>query len=501
MSMETYAAVVRVSALGRRKADSEKFHSDDDQIGAVEAWAKAKGGLVQVMEPELNVSGGLPIEKRPSLLAAIEGVEQGIYAGIVVAYLSRLGRNVTEQLRTWSRVEAAGGKIVTIREGIDTSTASGRLHRNLLISIDAHEREQHAERFEELRQFATEAGIWQRRQLPTGYSRADNRRLMPDPERGPEVVAAFRDFLAGVPVTEIARRLRMTTSGVRYLLKNRVYVGELQVGKYLNEHAHEALIDHRTFDEVQRKFADRSRPAHAVRNPAVLARLVRCASCGHIMTRSGIAKKCGGFNYVCVSRHSGDPCPAPAAISARLLEEHVVAIARAELVRLRIEANEGDAIGSAQARLTAAEAELDAYLDAVKAADVGRDAFAAGARKRQDGIEKAKDALYAELARRPKAPAASSGDEVWEELKVVERNALLRSLLAAVIVRPAGRKGGGIPMEERTRVVAFGTDIGLPRNRGHLPAGIVPIWPHADDVGVLGAAAGEDALEAASGVA
>jgi DNA invertase Pin-like site-specific DNA recombinase len=498
--MKTYAAVVRVSHLGKRKQGSDNFHADEDQVAAVEAWGKANGARVEVLPAELNVSGGLPIERRPSLLAAIEGVERGIYAGIVVAYLSRLGRNVAEQLRTWSRVEAAGGEVVSIKEGIDTSTASGRLHRNLLISIDAHEREQHAERFDERRRFATEAGIWQRRQYPRGYLKGQDRRLAPDPQAREEVVAAFADFLRGSGISELGRRLRMTPSGVRALLRNRVYLGELRVGQYVNPAAHEPLIDQRTFDEVQRKLADNTRPARSASGPALLAGLVRCASCGHVMTRTGRGKngRKHDHNYMCVKRHSGESCPAPAGIVARRVEEHVERLALAELRRLQVEVAETDGVAEAQQAVASAELELDAYLDAVKAADVGAEAFAAGAKKRSTAIETAKDVLYAELARRPTDPALESGADAWNDLNAHERNTLLRSLLAAVIVRPVG-KGRRVPVEDRVRVVVYGTELPLPANRGHLASGIVPIFPDADDVGVLSVPPTEDALEAAGG--
>lgn len=495
--MKTYAAVVRVSHLGRRKQGSDSFHADDDQVAAVEAWGKANGVRIEVLPAELNVSGGLPIEKRPSLLAAIEGVERGIYAGIVVAYLSRLGRNVAEQLRTWSRVEAAGGEVVSIKEGIDTSTASGRLHRNLLISIDAHEREQHAERFDERRRFATEAGIWQRRQLPRGYLKGKDRRLRPDPRGRKEVVATFGDFLQGTNISELGRQLRMTPGGVRALLRNRVYLGELRVGEYVNVDAHEPLIDRQTFDEVQRKLADNTRPARSVTGPALLAGLVRCASCGHVMTRTGRGKTSKhDHNYVCVRQHSGESCPAPAGIVARRLDEYVERVALAELRRLQIEIAETDGVAEAQAAVASAELELDSYLDAVRASDVGAEAFAAGAKKRSEAVETAKDVLYAELARRPVDPARGSGADAWQDLNMHERNTLLRGLLAAVIVRPAG-KGRRVPVEDRTRVVAYGTALVLPANRGHLASGIVPIFPDADDVGVLSVPPAEDALEAA----
>lgn len=498
--MKTYAAVVRVSHLGKRKQGSDSFHADEDQVAAVEAWAKVNGARVDVLPAELNVSGGLPIERRPSLLAAIEGVERGVYAGIVVAYLSRLGRNVAEQLRTWSRVEAAGGEVVSIKEGIDTSTASGRLHRNLLISIDAHEREQHAERFDERRRFATEAGVWQRRQLPRGYLKGKDRRLRPDPKEREEVVATFAGFLQGMSISELGRRLHMTQGGVRALLRNRVYLGELRVGKYVNPDAHEPVIDQRTFDEVQRKLASNTRPARSVTGPALLAGLVRCASCGHVMTRTGRGSNASkhDHNYVCVRQHSGESCPAPAGIVARCLDEYVERVALAELRRLQVEVAESDGVTEAQAAVASAELELDAYLDAVRAADVGAEAFARGAKKRSEAVEVAKDALYAALARRPADPSLGSGADAWQDLDPHERNTLLRSLLAAVIVRPAG-KGRRVPVEDRVRVVAYGTDLRLPPNRGHLASGIVPIFPDTDDVGVLSIPPAEDALEAARG--
>jgi site-specific DNA recombinase len=498
--MKIYAAVVRVSHMGERKQDDETFHADRDQVSVIDAWAKANHARIDVLPPELNVSGGLPIEKRPSLLAAIEGVERGVYSGIAVAYLSRLGRNVTEQLRTWERVEAAGGEIVSVREGIDTSTASGRLHRNLLISIDAHEREQHAERFDERRRLATAAGIWQRRQVPRGYQKGNDRRLAPATD-AEEVTSTFSDLLRGTAVSELARRLQMTPGGARYLLRNRVYLGELKVGEYVNPEAHPALVDARTFDEVQRKLGQSTRPARiASEGPALLSGVIRCSSCGHIMTR-GSGRKGHGRVYLCVKKHSGRHCPAPAGIAAERVDRYVESIAKAELARLQVEASEGDDVTHAQNRVEAAEHELDAYLDAVRAADVGAEAFGTGARKRSAAVEAAKDSLYAELARRPVSPAVGSGADVWEELNAHERNTLLRGLLAAVVVRPVGR-GRRVPVEDRVRVLAYGTDLGLPSQRGHLGSGIVPIaFPDPDEVGVLTRPPGEDSLEAVSGAA
>lgn len=67
-----------------------------------------------------------------------------------------------EQLAVWDRVEAAGGRIVAAQEDLDTSTPNGRFIRTLMLANAERELEEHAERFENLRRWATTAGIWQR---------------------------------------------------------------------------------------------------------------------------------------------------------------------------------------------------------------------------------------------------------------------------------------------------------------------------------------------------
>jgi DNA invertase Pin-like site-specific DNA recombinase len=116
--MPTWAGIVRVSFMGSRRAGAADFHADRDQVALIER-AVPSGDRLELLPAELNVSGGLPLEQRPSLLAAVEGVERGLYAGIIVGYLSRLGRSVREQLRTYDRVHAAGGRIIVAQEGID----------------------------------------------------------------------------------------------------------------------------------------------------------------------------------------------------------------------------------------------------------------------------------------------------------------------------------------------------------------------------------------------
>lgn len=477
-----WAALVRVSHLGGRGGES--FHADRDQLDAIKAHAKAHGANLHILPPELNVSGGLPLEKRPSLMAAIEGVEQGKYDAIVVAYLSRLGRNLREQLRAWDRVEAAGGRIILVQEGIDTRTRAGRLHRNFLLSIAQDEREMHAERFAQLREWATTAGIWQRRQTPLGYSRDPKTRKLVPSRDATKVQRAFRDRIAGRPIVQIADRLGMTPSGTRQLLKNRVYLGELRVGEHVNPSAHPPLVDLETFEAAQ---TGQARPPRQAKSPALLAGLVRCAGCGHVMSRTKTAREV----YSCHGRHSGGRCLAPAAVTVARLDELVTGVALPELRKLAVTARAGRNLDAAKQRLTTAEAELGAYLEAVSALAVDQSAIHVGAVSRQRAVDGARQELRGLLAAAPMLPGTNM-DELWEGLDAHGRNGLLRALLEAVVVERAGGRGARTPLTDRVRIVKFGTGLIPERAGGGVAMGLHPIaLPNPDDPCVLRVPDGE----------
>jgi DNA invertase Pin-like site-specific DNA recombinase len=485
-----WAGLVRVSNMGARKPGAENVHTDREQVEDIERGVP-KGERLVLLPPELDVSGGRKLEDRPSLLTAVEGVERGQYAGVIVSHLSRLGRNVREQLRAWDRIEAAGGRVIVVREGIDTSTPHGRMVRTIMLAVAEGERETHLERFELRRRVATAAGVWQRRQTPRGYGKDPlTRRLVPD-ERADEVRSAFRDHAAGVPLIVLARRLGMSPAGVRYMLRNRVYRGELHVGPDSNLTAHEAIV---TEDEwLAAQASVTTRPARSGEDVALLAGILRCAGCGHIMSRNNQLRHGGKrvVTYNCHGRMAGGPCRAPASIVARNVDDYVERLALQRLVELHAAAVEEHGL----------ETELETFLLAVSAADVGATAFGAAVRARKQRLEDKRAELSALLARGSHMPA---GDPLsfWPMLNADHRNRVLRSLLEAVLVRRAGGAGARMALAERVRVVRYGSGLvdAIASVRGDVARPCEPIaFPASDDPAVLREPLAEHLLERARG--
>jgi DNA invertase Pin-like site-specific DNA recombinase len=471
---------VRVSFVGGRSGD--RFHADEEQVATIKRYAQELGAEVEFMPPELSVSGGKPIQDRPALLAAIEGVEAGRYDGIVVAYLSRLTRS-RSGIDIWNRVEAAGGHVHCAAERLDTSTANGRFVRDIHLANAVREREEHVDRFEARRMHATAAGVWQRRQTPTGYVRdPGTRKLVPD-SHADEVRQAFTDRANGVPVVQIADRLAMTSSGVRQMLANRVYLGELKVGEHVNPAAHDPLVTVEDWEAAQVTVA---RPTRGVIDgPALLAGIARCAGCGHVMSRT----RAKAVVYACGGRSSGGRCPAPATVTLRLLDEHVEPIALGQLrqIALSTAARDDTDVTTARDDVAAATRELNAYMEAVSADDVGVDAFRAAARSRRERVEEAQARLQRALAVQPAVPAVGDVDAAWGQLDAHGRNAVLRGLLEVVVVRRGGGRGSRTPLRERVRIIEAGTGLIDNGRQTEIARGIRPIdLPDFSYPGVLG---------------
>jgi DNA invertase Pin-like site-specific DNA recombinase len=115
MSKLRDVVVVRVSEKGDR--EDEHSHSPELQIEAARRWAKDRGERLAASPiPEIDVSGRLPLSRRPGLLAAIEMIEAGQAEQLVVAYFDRLVRSLKVQLEVIERVERAGGEIFRPRQ-------------------------------------------------------------------------------------------------------------------------------------------------------------------------------------------------------------------------------------------------------------------------------------------------------------------------------------------------------------------------------------------------
>lgn len=103
------------------------------QEAAIRDECERRGWLLVDVIAEAAVSGRS--SERPGLRSALERIGQGEASGVVVAKLDRLSRSVVDFGRILAWLEAAGGYLVALDLGVDTSTPAGRLVANVLASV------------------------------------------------------------------------------------------------------------------------------------------------------------------------------------------------------------------------------------------------------------------------------------------------------------------------------------------------------------------------------
>lgn len=462
---------LRVSRTNGRSGES--FISPDQQRQKIASWAKLRGVKIAAWHEDLDQTGGKL--SRPGFDKALSRVADGTTGGIVVAKLDRFSRaGVGDALKLIETIIEAGGEVASVEEGIDPTTPTGEFTMTVFLALARMQRQQIAANWQDARRRAVDRGLHVASKVPTGYVRGADDRLEPHPEFAEHIAEVFRLKAEGASWRDLALYLRehdVTTPygttdwqprALSHVIANRVYLGEARSGEFVNQGAHEPIVDEATWNAAQQ--AKGERPVNGM-GGSLLAGVLRCAGCGYVLKPDTMRARDGEKLrlYRCRTERSSGRCPAPASVLGRVIEPWVVDRFFAGLGGMRAEGSVlTNELEAAEVTLARAEQELATYLAAVSAEDVGADAFREGARQRREQIDRAGQDLdeareRAGLADLPLA-ADLAGD--WPDLDVAERGQLLRAGLDAVILRR-----GRVPIGERAEVVWRGEGEAPPDRR------------------------------------
>lgn len=209
--------VVRVAPATRAvRAIGYRRVSTAEQAGSglgLDAQQDAIAGAAQRLELALaetftdaGLSGGLPLEQRPGLLAAIDGLRRGDV--LIVAKRDRLGRDVLNVAMLERLTERKGARIVSAAgEGTDTNDPTSRLMRQIVDCFAEYERA--------IIRARTRAALAVKKArgervggIPFGYQLAAGGRLLEAHPEEQRALAVIRELqAAGYTYTAIAHEL------------------------------------------------------------------------------------------------------------------------------------------------------------------------------------------------------------------------------------------------------------------------------------------------------
>ncbi|GAA4290915.1 recombinase family protein [Mycobacterium paraffinicum] len=140
--VNTFASPGTVVAYVRVSTDEQAASGAglEAQRAAIEAEAARRGWTIIGWHADEGVSGSKSIEQRPGLTAAIEAIEDGKAAVLMVSKTDRVARGLRTLLDVIDRVERAAGGVVSVDSTIDTSTAAGRFQTQIMGSVAELER-------------------------------------------------------------------------------------------------------------------------------------------------------------------------------------------------------------------------------------------------------------------------------------------------------------------------------------------------------------------------
>jgi site-specific DNA recombinase len=137
----------KVIAYVRVSTDNqvEDGHSLEAQRARLEAYAQAFGLEIVGIETDAGLSAGTL--ERPGLKAALQQLRAGVASALLVTRLDRLTRSVKDFAFLVDTYFKTGEcRLMSVNESIDTTTPTGRLILNVLMTVSEWEREAAAER-------------------------------------------------------------------------------------------------------------------------------------------------------------------------------------------------------------------------------------------------------------------------------------------------------------------------------------------------------------------
>lgn len=294
-------------------------YSISEQEERLRLYCKAMGWEVVKVYIDPGYTGG--DTDRPGLHDLRLAVQAGLADKVLVYKIDRLSRSQKDMLELIDEFKNYNTGFVSMTEPIDTATPTGRLIVGVLAAFAELEREQIKERMSMGKEGRAKMGKWHGSTPPIGYDYIDGM-LVPNEFEKWQVQEVYKLYLEGVPLRRIeidfkAKGIKYKTGYwtpkiMRYVMANRLYLGEIRHRDTWYKGLHEPLIDEETFNKANRllkerheRFIESGIKTGTNNQSTYFGGLIYCKWCGAKYGKCNSGNKQYGYhlNYGCYSRH------------------------------------------------------------------------------------------------------------------------------------------------------------------------------------------------------
>ena len=335
----------RVFLYVRVSTEEQAIHglSIEAQTAALEEWAKSNGHQVVDIYTDAGISARKSAAKRPELQRLLADAQAGKGELIVFTKLDRWFRNIAEYYKVQEILERCKVDWRTIHEDYDTSTASGRLKINIMLSVAQDEADRTSERIKAVFDAKKERLEPCTGRVPTGY-KVEGKKVIKDPETEAAVSYFFERFLDCRSITKARRDVEEKfRTCFPYSMINRMLHSEAYCGTFCGiDGMCPPYITREQFEEIAANRHHTERKVLENRT-YLFTGLVYCSECGrrYGSRLNSYALRSGELRdwpfYSCRVRTVGRGCSNSVCVSENQLERYLLENIDVELERYACE--------------------------------------------------------------------------------------------------------------------------------------------------------------------
>src|SRR3990167_6172658 len=189
--MKNCAIYTRVSTAMQAEIE---YNSCEAQRDKILSYVRSQEDLEVYKEYSDPGFSGSNLE-RPSLKEMLDDIARGKIQAVLTYKIDRITRSSKDFYTLIEFFEKHGISFVSVTERFDTSSASGRLLRNIMLTFAQFEREMSSERTKDKLQQRAEKGMKNGGCVPLGY-RAVDKKLFVEKKKAAIVKEIFEEFIA-----------------------------------------------------------------------------------------------------------------------------------------------------------------------------------------------------------------------------------------------------------------------------------------------------------------
>lgn len=190
------------------------------------------------------------MKHRPAMQELLSDAEKKQFAAIFTYKLDRFSRSLKDLILTIDKLKEWNIDFISLQDRIETASASGKLMFHIISAFAEFERNIIGER--------TSFGMARKNKEggavtkpPFGYKMVDKKLIAS--EEAAKVREIYTRFLDGTSLNQLARDYDFSVNGIKKILQNRTYVGDVKFAGENNQGVHEAIVEKELFEAVQER--------------------------------------------------------------------------------------------------------------------------------------------------------------------------------------------------------------------------------------------------------